>query len=238
MQNQLYRLNWDSEFFGYPIAQINAVALENDSLHELINQAASSYKLIYLFTSPDDRISNDAALSANANLVDQKVTFRISLSTATGAIKDHHIIDYSLDHPSQKLIDLSLQSGIYSRFKTDPNFRNHEFEKLYLAWIENSVNKKIADHTLVYVEDGNELGVVTAKLSPDIAQIGVIAVDEHTRGKSIGSKLMLHLMKILQEKKVPILDVATQLENNSACHFYQKLGFDINTVKNIYHIWF
>jgi len=238
MQNKLERLNWDSDFFGYAIGRIRADSLNTDQLNGLIYEAkAAGYRLVYLFVNPGDDVSNHAALECKASLADQKVTFRTDVLKQQDVFEDEHIIDYASETPTEKLVELSLQSGIYSRYKTDPNFIHNEFEKLYLAWIENSVIKKIASHTLVYMEAGNELGVVTAKVTPQLAQIGIIAVDEHTRGKSIGSKLMKHLMAMLKQKDIPLLEVATQLNNTNACNFYKKLGFHAHTTENIYHIW-
>lgn len=238
MVNQLEKATWDTDFFGYPIGRIRARQLDVPQLNGLIKMAGGEhYRLVYLFVNPDDEVLNQAAQQFGATLVDQKVTFRTVIANQEDVLEDQHIIDYSAESPSKKLIELSLQSGIYSRYKTDPNFKNGEFEKLYLAWIENSVNKKIASHTFVYMEDGDELGVVTAQVQPELAQIGIIAVDEHARGKAIGSKLMKHLMDGLKKNNVPLLDVATQINNTNACNFYKKLGFHQHTLVNIYHIW-
>ncbi|MCW5916448.1 MAG: GNAT family N-acetyltransferase [Ferruginibacter sp.] len=238
MENHVTILDWDSDFFGYQIGRINANALNEIRLKGLIEEAkADGYKLIYLFTSPSDEIANAAASTVGAKLVDQKVTFRILNPEMTGVNEKEHIADYPSDEPSPKLIELSLQSGIYSRYKIDKNFKQHEFERLYRAWIENSVNKKIVNRSFVFVEDGEELGVVTAMIKPEGAHIGIIAVDEHARGKSIGSRLMKHLMFELKDKGIPLLDVATQVNNESACNFYKKLGFKEHTLDNIYHIW-
>lgn len=238
MINQLEQAAWDTDFFGYKIGRIHARNMNRELLKEQKDLAKNDgYKLIYLFADPDDSLSNTSANEVKAKLVDQKVTFRIKVDEATDAESNEQIKDYETGYPSEKLIDLSLQSGLYSRYKMDENFRNREFERLYLAWIENSMNKKIADHTFVYVEDGKELGVVTVKIKPELAQIGIIAVDEGTRGKSIGSKLMKQVISVVQEKHVPLLDVATQIDNTNACNFYKKLGFHANVLENVYHIW-
>lgn len=238
MDNHLIKLDWDSDFFGYPIGRINARQLNSHNLTQLVNEArAGGFQLLYLFANPADQLSNESAKENKAKLADQKVTFRIVNNKMEFACIDQHIIDYPTQQPSAKLVELSLQSGVYSRYKIDDHFKHNEFEKLYRAWIENSVSKKIADHTFVYIEDGKELGVVTAKLRPEGAQIGIIAVDEHTRGKSIGSKLMNHLLAVLKSKHIPLLDVATQVNNTNACNFYKKLGFEVHTLENIFHIW-
>lgn len=237
MKNSLQLLEWDTEFFGYGIAKLIADEISVESIKKNIEAGKNNRaKLVYIFTKPTDNISNDTANSVSAKLVDQKVTYHIHIPAETAAT-DSHIENFNGSVPSAKLIDLAIQSGLYSRYKVDENFRNNEFEKLYIKWIENSVNKQIADHTLIYKEDGNELGFVTLKLKEGFGEIGLIAVDETSRGKSIGKKLVIAVMNILREKNIMELEVATQKNNKDACNFYEKVGFKENRTENIYHIW-
>jgi len=238
MANSLEILEWDSSFFGYPVAKITAQAITADKLASIVAEAKKSgTRLIYLFTDPADTVSTQAAKSIDAKLVDQKITFHTYINNKEAATVDAHIEEFEGDHPTAQLVNLSLQSGLYSRYKVDPEFKNNEFERLYLAWIENSVNKKIADHIFVYMEDGKELGFVTLKARSNNAQIGLIAVDESSRGKAIGKKLIAAVINKLQNKNIPELDVATQIDNADACNFYEKVGFKGLKTENIYHIW-
>jgi len=236
MANSLEILEWDSSFFGYPVGKITASAITTTELAALIIAAKNQHiKLLYLFTDPADATSTGAATANAAKLVDQKITFHTKINAAVTV--DSHIEQYEAPVPSEQLISLSMQSGLYSRYKIDPGFKNNEFERLYLAWIENSVNKKIADHTFVYKENDQVLGFVTLKARNNTGQIGLIAVDENSRGKSIGKKLIAAVMNILFEKNIPDLDVATQIDNEDACNFYKKVGFAGIKTENIYHIW-
>lgn len=239
MQNSLTILEWDSSFFGYPIGKIEASSISEKELSGLVKEAkGKNIHLIYLFTNPHDQESIRAAKKADAKLVDQKVTFSKEIN-GSGSLPEteNHIREFESPVPTEQLIKLAIQSGLYSRYKLDSGFKNNEFEKLYSAWITNSVNKQLADHNFVYVENSRELGVVTLKLNKTTGQIGLIAVDEHSRGKSIGKKLINAVVNKISEKNIHHLDVATQLNNNDACKFYEKLGFNITRTENIYHIW-
>jgi dTDP-4-amino-4,6-dideoxy-D-galactose acyltransferase len=238
MYNLLETMEWDSDFFGYPVCKINASEINAETLKEIIGQAKNKgTRLIYLFANSADNVSNKAAQLNAARLVDQKITFHIKIDTSVVSATDMHIEQYELNYPNSQLISLSLQSGLYSRYKIDKEFKNNEFEKLYLAWIENSVNKKIADYTLVYREDGVELGFVTIKIRDSYGEIGLIAVDERSRGKAIGTKLTSAVINLLHQKNIPDLHVATQIQNIDACNFYKKMGFTGSKAENIYHIW-
>lgn len=236
--NILQPLQWDSDFFGYPVARITASAIPADKLAELLDEAKKKkIRLVYLFADPADHISSETAAVFNAKLVDRKITFHMKINESVVTPVDDHIQQFEQQYPSEKLTDLAMQSGLYSRYKTDPGFINKEFERMYLAWIENSVNKKIADHTFVYYENGIELGFVTLKARDNYGQIGLIAVDENSRGKSIGKKLIAAVTDQLYKKNIPDLDVATQVDNEDACNFYRKAGFNESKAENIYHIW-
>jgi dTDP-4-amino-4,6-dideoxy-D-galactose acyltransferase len=238
MKNLLEILEWDSSFFGYPVAKIKAEKISVEKLAVLLKQAKLiGIKLIYLFSDPVDEKTINTAMKTGAKLVDQKIIFQKKIDDSAVTNLDGHIEIYNKDYPSEQLVSLSIQSGLYSRYKIDPGFKNNEFEKLYLAWIENSVNKKIADQTFVYVENGKELGFVTLKIKDAIGHIGLIAVDENSRGRSIGKKLVFAVIDHLIQKKIPDLEVATQIENADACNFYKKVGFDDKKTENIYHIW-
>ena len=223
MNNLLKTLEWDSSFFGYPVAKIIAEKISVENLNTQINEARNNgTRLLYLFTDPQDTVSTHAANVAGAKLVDQKITFHIKINASVVSAADDHIEPFESDYPTAQLINLSVQSGLYSRYKIDPGFKNNEFERLYLAWIENSVNKKIADHTFVYKEDGVELGFVTLKARDHYGQIGLIAVDESSRGKSIGRKLIAAVINLLYEKNITELDVATQIDNEKPVIFIRK----------------
>lgn len=239
MTNSLEIAAWDSDFFGYPIGKIRAEQISIEKLKALKEQSsAGGIKLVYLFADPSDDVSNHAAEMAGAERADQKVVFFMNTGGIPVSETDEHIELYQSSTPTPQLISLSIQSGLYSRYKLDPNFKNHEFERLYTAWVENSVNKKIADYTYVYKEENTVLGFVTLKIDGKRGQIGLIAVDEGSRGKSIGKKLVYAVINLLKQKQVTELDVATQSANMDACNFYGKIGFEVISRENIYHIWF
>jgi len=237
--NKIYNLlEWDTRFFGYKVASIRSMNLGstefNETVAELKNQ---NVKLIYCFADHEDEISNDSFGKIAGSPVDKKVTFFIKISEENDFERDPYILSYRLPHASEKLKSLALQSGLYSRFKTDLNFQNNEYEKLYLEWIEKSVEKVIAEEILVYSENNDEKGLITLGLKGNEGSIGLLAVDEKERGKSIGRKLVLAGFSYFKDKKVNIAEVVTQLDNKGACRFYESLGFQVKNIVNIYHLW-
>ncbi len=238
MYNVCNKLEWDSRFFGYKIGAIYTQNLRLNELEKIIIELREQdYRLAYCFADPYDEISNSSLKSVSGLLVDQKITFSMGIDDADNLIMSTFIKPVRQNFASEKLKSLALQSGIYSRFKIDPNFDNDEFEKLYLEWIEKSVKKVIAEEVLVYYENDDEKGLITLGLKNNVGSIGLLAVDEKERGKSIGKKLVQAALVYFKERKIDNIEVVTQIENKSACGFYKSIGFETKSIVNIYHLW-
>jgi dTDP-4-amino-4,6-dideoxy-D-galactose acyltransferase len=233
-----YLLDWDSRFFGYKIAAIKALNLELTRLNTIIAELRKNdFKLAYCFASPEDLISNDSFRKISVLLADEKITYSVIINKEEYFPSSGNITSYDLKFTSEKLKMLALQSGIYSRFKIDPDFHDNEYEKLYLAWIEKSVNKELSNEVLIYTEETEILGFITVAIKDKKGSIGLIAVDENQRGKAIGKKLINDALSYFKSQNVTTVEVVTQKANTIACKFYESLGFKIKSIVNIYHLW-
>jgi len=226
------RKEWDSDFFGYEVwelrgSEFNAAELK-EQLDHLKNKKA---RLVYLFTKEEF----PGAGEWGARLVDKKVLFEKELNGMPSKIEGISSLPSSGNEI--EIEELALESGAYSRFRIDPQFRNNEFERLYSRWIKASVDRSIADDVLVYKEGDNYLGLVTVSLKDKTVWIGLIAVKDGQRGKNIGSKLIKAAENFGLQHGCKKLDVYTQLDNEQACNFYQKNGYNIASLDHIYHIW-
>jgi dTDP-4-amino-4,6-dideoxy-D-galactose acyltransferase len=238
VKNRYEILNWDSEKFGYRIACVHAGALSQKELKLILDELKhENFKLVYLFANPDDEISNDSILGMSAALVDEKVTFGAELNLQDRFVHSSCIAPYKLNYTSERLKNLALQSGIYSRFKLDPYFVGNEYEILYNEWIDKSIKKLIADETLIYYKDEEEKGLITLKIKKSLGTIGLVAVDESERGNSVGRELMKAAFNWFYDHDISNVEVVTQKANRVACRFYESLGFTVRNIENVYHIW-
>ena len=148
-----------------------------------------------------------------------------------------NIVAYTNPTPNKELYDLALQSGEYSRFRIDENFPAGSYEKLYRRWIEQSVCKAMADDVLCYYDDAKIVGMVTVGVKDNIGSIGLVAVDVKSRGKGVGSVLLEAVDAYFGEKGVSCVEVATQQNNLTACSWYERNGYEVASVTDIYHWW-
>ena len=234
---QVYKLlKWDSSFFGFKVALIYG---SSNNLSEILHQLeANKVKLAYCFISDKDRKANNNALKKGGLLVDRKVTYRGLIgSEELPPVNTDKIKSFLFKPLNDKILSLALQSGIYSRFCLDKHFASDAYEKLYSEWISKSLAKIIADEVYMYVEEGKEQGLITLSRKDNYAEIGLLAVDTMSRGKSLGKQLVNAASVKTSEWGYNTLKVATQKENIPACRFYEKLGFEIEKIENIYHFW-
>lgn len=184
-------LEWDTKTFGYKIALMSVKEASIGQMHNTIRKLKDeNFRLAYCYLSPEDKSSNDSIIGCSGLLVDEKVTYSFLLEE-TSSYNHVENVEYFTDNiVPEELKNLTLQSGAYSRFRVDPNFRNDEYVTLYSRWIEKSVSGDMADHILVYKEGVKILGFITLKIGPVKGTIGLLAVDERYRGKSIGKKLL------------------------------------------------
>lgn len=223
------KLEWDSVFFGYPVGELIISHSTQRQIPALLKEA-SAFKLTYLIT--DKKIKPEID---KLKLVDIKTRLGKKLNN-----KNHTVANVQ-EYPGgedEQLEKLALLSGIYSRFKMDSNFVNNEFEKLYLKWISDSINKTIADKVIVYKENGNPCkGFVTLKFKDNFCEIGLIAVDEEARGKGIAKSLLSYADNCAGEAGLRRIEVVTQFDNIPAMNLYEKAGYEIISKKYIYHLW-
>lgn len=226
------RLQWDSDFFGLRIGRIDIVS--NERWQMLLQEASSlqmHYDLIYVFS--EQELPTD---SNKVRLVDTKTIYAKSIDSSV--IMPATIERYQVPTPNADLYRLALVSGIYSRFRIDDSLPIDAYERMYRCWMERSLDGSMADVVLVHRTDTQIDGMITLKIEANVAHIGLVAVDEGSQGKGIGTMLINAVEVYLRTNTiVRKLKVATQWANKPACHLYEKNGFVVEEKSNIYHWW-
>jgi dTDP-4-amino-4,6-dideoxy-D-galactose acyltransferase len=232
-------LDYDTRLFGYKVGKIygNKLKDESDLLKNIELAKLQSFRLIYLFLNEDsiDFLPILEKLEIKF-FIDKKILLLKKLNPKT--VRDiEEVKIYSENKPNSELISLALKSGLYSRFRLDPNFSNNEFVRLYIDWITKSVSREISDYILIYTVDRKICGFLSLKILDDFSKIGLISVDENFRGKGIGKKLIGKAEYISLSCGREKVFVSTQERNREAVNFYKGLGFEISETEIIVHIW-
>jgi dTDP-4-amino-4,6-dideoxy-D-galactose acyltransferase len=225
------KLAFDSNCFDLNIGKLTLVDNNQD-----LDLKDNEFDLIYVFSKdPVKRLDNF--------LVDTKVVLSIDLKEKNLKIENpnNKIKSYSKDSKSyEDLLDLAFLSGEFSRFKLDQNLPNSSFSKLYKIWLDESINKRIANDVVIYSDPANPekpLGFITYRLNESLAEIGLISVSQFSQGKGIGKELLDYLSHVAITNNIKEIKVATQEKNTGAMKFYKKYGFNIQSKTFIYHLW-
>jgi dTDP-4-amino-4,6-dideoxy-D-galactose acyltransferase len=235
------RLVWDSDFFKLRIGKLSVEKSDEDNRINSWIQSQTDFDLLYIFCE-EYRFLTWPEMDTRCKLVDRKIIFKLTdtviQSKSIRSSPSIEIRDYDSTVSLNKLRDLAFQSGVFSRFFTDLNFQKEDFYRLYSEWIEKSIAQVIADRVFVaYMEDAL-VGMVTVKWHGMENSIGLFAVSEGHRGQGIGSLLMDKVLLETNANNTKPIVVATQLQNELACNFYNRYGFDKHQVTNIYHFWY
>jgi dTDP-4-amino-4,6-dideoxy-D-galactose acyltransferase len=220
-------LEWDSSFFGKKICKVDANS--SDSLTDIKDHMEKEgIDMCYIFSK--DKMEHFEL--EGAKLVDEKTIFSKPVM-AESKLDTKQINSYS-GIATDQLKSLALLSGTFSRFRID-EMLNHKFKDLYTIWLERSLKHEIADDVLIFYENSEMAGFVSYKIVGDVCIIGLIAVDAKYQGLKIGTKLLRAVEECCLRAGAKKIDVATQGLNKQACAFYEKAGYLVTKVENIYH---
>jgi len=234
-------LHWDSDFFGYSVAKIHLDSdFHNvDELKKLTKE--QKIRLCYVFADSTHEPALERHLNDSFVLADRKRTYSMILNKNSLRTKsDKKSIGFislmnSLDN--KLALEIALESGEQSRFKTDSNFISGEFERLYEKWYEQSVMGKMAYETIGINHNLELAGIVTLMDKKDFGQIGLIAISKAFRGQGLGKILMAESLNNFFSKGFSCVKVITQSNNFAACKLYESMGFSVEKDELVYHLW-
>jgi dTDP-4-amino-4,6-dideoxy-D-galactose acyltransferase len=233
--NILQPLEWDSNFFEKKIARIDVLDLVKNAAQINKQIKESAFDLVYCFAGQNEGgVDEVINVIDNATWVDGKVTY---LKEVHKQVNIDSTFIGSVFEMENRLFDLAIQTGVYSRFHTDKRFEPDQYISLYKKWIENSVNRSIADEVAVWRENELLEGMITIGEKSGRADIGLVGVDHRARGKGIATQLLRFAENFAHNIGFEELQVVTQQQNEPACRLYEKYGFELESVVNIFHIW-
>ena len=234
-------LDWDSQFFGFKVASFSPENLsENEFKQSIKKMKLNGITLVYGFVNVDDQRIEQIFKQCGGYLVSTNITFQRLIDDSKQKFKvtqNIKITEYKDRTPTSSMYELSIQSGIYSRFKIDPKIKLNKFYELYKRWILNSVNKKIADVVYVARQHDDIVGMITLNKNGEMGEIGLIAVSPHVRGMGVGKALIQTSLLRFRREGCKFIQVVTQKNNVSAVRLYKHSGFHIKDMTAIYHLW-
>lgn len=233
-------LEWDTTFFGFPIAKVVNPHAQPEELRETVAQMHSrGIPLAYWFADRPTEQTHAEVVAMGGALVDEKLTFvaRLPEALEQPAAPLSIVEPYRETMPLTDLKELAVESGIYSRFVVDPRFPKPLARAMFEEWIVRSISKQVADEVLVIRQGSEVVGMVTIASKGHRGSIGLLAVAEHCRGRQLGRALVQAAQNWCRERDFEEVQVVTQQANVAAQRLYYKCGFELEQMEACYHIW-
>lgn len=230
-------LDWDTEFFGVPIAKIEGDHLTDEVIAQ-VWQWSRDHRIacLYFLCAADDDQSVAIAEQTGFHLVD----VRMDLSWRVQAVTN----DSKIEVRRFQLPDLSpLQEIARSAYESTRFYYDHHFPRalvsgLYRAWITKSCETG-ADAVFVALHQDAVGGFITCRLEePQRGRIGLLGVNETARGAGVGQALVKAAQRYFSDQAVDEVFVVTQGRNIAAQRLYQTNGFRPHSMHLWYHKWF
>lgn len=232
-------LEWDSQFFGIPLARLNTNRLTD----EVVERARSwcrerAIAGLYFLADSSDATTIRLAESNGYELTDIRVTLETSVHTPPETAPPAGVcIRLCRDDDIQALREIARVSHRDSRFYFDSHFPKNACDNLYQTWIEKSC-RGYADAVWVAELESRVAGYLSCHLSePPPGRIGLFAVHADYRGRRIGQHMIWKSLEWFHQKGVRHVSVVTQGRNTAAQRQYQRCGFLTRSLQLWYHLW-
>jgi dTDP-4-amino-4,6-dideoxy-D-galactose acyltransferase len=237
--NQCQLLEWDTDFFGRRIAQLNAQRLDPSTMAAALAWCADQQiDGLYLLCDAADTPSIRQAEINAFQLMDLRHTLAWQGGSAESDIEPAADTRPVAAQDIVGLAAIARVSHRDSRFYADPQFAPEQCDALYAAWIEQSC-AGYADVVLVAGPVGAPTGYISChRAAPSSGKIGLLAVAAAARGRGLGVQLIRAAQRWFAEHELQDVTVVTQGRNLPAQRLYQRCGFVTRSQQLWYHAWF
>ena len=232
-------LEWDSDFFGFPVARVRDSALDGESAAAVDSWCAQhGIHCLYLLLDADDEESARVAGDSGYRLVDVRLTLRHDLVDVPEADPEIPIREAGPDD-IPALRTLAARSHHDTRFYHDDGFSRERCDSLYATWMADAVPDP--DRWVGVREvDGAAVGYEVVR-PPDedrVAVMEILAVDESHRREGIGRNLLTAGLRWGRSAGAAAVETATQERNRTSFETHMALGFSCTKREAWHHKWF
>jgi RimJ/RimL family protein N-acetyltransferase len=235
-------LEWDSEHFGFPVAQVIPTELTEEAAAAADQWCRDAgVRCLYLCTDVADAASARIAAGSGFRVVDARVIARrpheglLDLAPGPSELTGRQATESDLAFAR----DLAARSHRTSRFYFDGNFPRDRCDALDEAWVERA-HRDPERRLLIGVVEGEPVGYLAgAPLDADGEANGeLVAIEERHRGKGFGLALHFVYYRDLGERGARSQRAAMSLRNLANIRLHERLGYVTDTAEVWHHKWY
>ncbi len=215
-------LRWDTELFGKKIGTLKRLPSSPRRLVQAIEDVKKNrFQYLLCKLKCEDWKGIEMLEAAGFYLSDIGVIWEIDTRRDSMTTPNIRIATEKDINTLKKMTKCLFK---YSRFYHDPFFTKVEADRLFAAWVENSVKGEAAD--IVFWIKG--AGFITCrKITSEKGMIPLIGVVDTMRGKGFGNALVLAAIEWFRAEGIKRVQTRSQLTNIQAMNFYSKVGFQV-----------
>lgn len=234
------KLEWDSQFFGFPVAYVSCRNL-SDSILFRINQFVKTHGINlaeYLCNCHDNR-SVTIAEKAGFHFTDIRITFERKLGFQDNlTLPDNLTFGLADTSHVSYLKEMSRQLYKDSRYYFDGNFQREKIDEFFAGWVEKAVLGTFDHECYCFFVEEEPIGYCTIRYNKKTScSIGLFGLASNYQGKGLGKLLLLHVFDEMTKKGLQRVQVVTQGRNYLAQRLYQQAGFLTKSTELWYHKW-
>lgn len=238
--NLIKKLEWDSNFWGFPVAYLSCRYLRQAIVFRLDKFIKSeNIKLIEYLCNCHDGQSVKIAENNGFNFVDIRLSFEKSLDRKTEvSFKEGFTVLLAEARDIEALKNISGNIYQSSRYFFDENFDREKVNEFYRRWVEKAVLGQYDDECYCLYFMGNPVGFCTVKYNfLHTASINLVGISKDYQAQGLARSLLGFVFNKLIDKGVSKILVVTQGRNYPAQRLYQRAGFLTKATELWYHKW-
>lgn len=243
------RLDWDSNYFGFPCYRINYfrdIGAEQPQRSMEEYYAAKGAKLGVIRVPTISPINSSLSRSVRFTLCARKVVFRKEIPKPFPA---HHQGQFCLTRLSETRASRtkkfeSIRYGIRgkfgkNRFSRDKAFTTREVEGIYFEWLKGAIIERPDSVFTLTDQSGEDLAICAIRedraITSEVVFLDLILTLSH--GGGYGNHLLKMVERELSLNGKRVLIAIADNENVEAVRLYERNGFHKLTLLDEYHYW-
>jgi ribosomal protein S18 acetylase RimI-like enzyme len=232
-------LPWDSEFFGFAVARMDARIASHAGLAQAMAELREHAVRLAYWLPPMSEQAAQLARQHGGTLVGGHARYEHEIvEPPTQASCALPIAPVAGSEVAPDLLALAVGAGRLSRFALDPRMPSGTVERMYGIWIRRSLAGEIADAVLAARDAaGHAVGLATVARESAQGVIGLVAVAPEWQGRGVGRGLMDAAASHFARAGIRRARVTTQTENAAACALYEACGYTRAATSLVAHFW-
>jgi dTDP-4-amino-4,6-dideoxy-D-galactose acyltransferase len=227
------RLDWDSEFFGFPIGRVGNDVGASDIAAATREADERGLRCAYLYVAAKHERLLDEAQRLGFMVRDVRVTLQGRVPESSPErieVKPAGLAAFD------RLATIARERFQATRFFADPGFDRDRCRELYVAWLRRGLQPSPDRVTLVATKSR---GFVVCRFDrpTNLGEIELIGVAKGAARQGIGSALVAGAQATFAREGLEYMRVVTQGGNIAAQRLYQHHSFHAHEMGLWLHRW-